>query len=54
MWRRQRDTYRWERSEVKRPNERSRRTWEDNNKVDLQEMGWGGMDLTNLAESRDM
>jgi len=46
-------TYRWERPEVKRPNERLRHTWEDNRKVDLQEVGWEGMNLIDLAESRD-
>ena len=44
------DTYRWERPEVKRPNERARRTWEDNSKMDLQEVGLEGMDLIDLAE----
>jgi hypothetical protein len=30
--------------EGKRPLERSRHTWEDNNKIDLRDIGWGGMD----------
>ena len=47
------DRYKWERPEVKRSIERPRRTTDDNSKVDLQEVGWGGMDLTDLAESRD-
>jgi hypothetical protein len=33
------------RPEGKRPLERPRRRWEDNIKIDLQEMGWGGMGL---------
>jgi len=39
--------------EVKRPLGRPRHRWEDNIKVDLQEVGWGGMDWINLAEDRD-
>jgi hypothetical protein len=27
--------------------------WEDNIKIDLQEVGWGGLDWTGLAEDRD-
>jgi hypothetical protein len=27
--------------------------WEDNIKMDLQEMGWGGMDWIDLALDRD-
>jgi hypothetical protein len=30
--------------EGKRPLERPRRRWEDNIKLDLREIGWGGMD----------
>jgi hypothetical protein len=30
--------------EGKRPLGRPRRTWEDNVKMDLSEIGWGGMD----------
>jgi hypothetical protein len=37
----------------KGPHVRSRRTWEDNIKIDLQRMGWGGMDWINLSEGRD-
>jgi len=40
--------------EGKRPLGRSRRRWEDNNKVDLQEVGCGGMDWIDLTEGRDM
>ena len=32
------------RPEAKSPRGRSRRRWEDNIKIDLQEVGWGGMD----------
>jgi hypothetical protein len=33
----------------KRPLGRPRRIWEDNNKMDLRELGWGGMDWIGLA-----
>ena len=39
--------------EGKRPLERPRRRWEDNNKVDLQKVGCGGMDWIDLAQDRD-
>jgi hypothetical protein len=39
--------------EGKRPLRRPRRRWEDNIKMDLQEMGWGGLDWTDLAQDRD-
>jgi hypothetical protein len=29
------------------------RMWEDNVKIDLREIGWGGMDWINLAQDRD-
>jgi len=32
---------------------RPRHRWEDNIKMDLQEMGCGGMDLIELAQNRD-
>jgi hypothetical protein len=32
---------------------RPRRRWEDNNKMDLQEMGCGGVDWIVLAQDRD-
>jgi hypothetical protein len=41
-----------ERSEGRRPLGRPRGTWEDNIKMDLQEVGWG-MDLIQLAQDRD-
>ena len=37
----------------KRPLGRPRRRWEDNIKMDLQEVGCGGMDLIELAQNRD-
>ena len=39
--------------EGKRPLGRSRRKWEDNIKMDLQEVGYGGMDWIELAQDRD-
>jgi hypothetical protein len=39
--------------EGKRPLERHRRRWEDNIKMDLQEVGYGGMDWIELAQDRD-
>jgi hypothetical protein len=40
--------------EGKRPLGRPRRRWEDNIKMDLQEVGCGGMEWTKLAQGRDM
>ena len=39
--------------EVKRSLGRSRHRWEDNIKIDLQEIGCGGVDLINGAQDRD-
>ena len=39
--------------EGKRPLGRSRRGWEDNIKMDLEEVGCGGMDWIELAQDRD-
>ena len=39
--------------EGKRPFRRPGRRWEDNIKMDLQEVGCGGMDWIELAEDRD-
>jgi hypothetical protein len=40
------------RPEGRRPLERPRRRWEDNIKMDLQEVGWG-MDWIDMAQDRD-
>jgi hypothetical protein len=32
---------------------RTRCRWEDNIKMDLREVGWGGMDWIHLAQDRD-
>jgi hypothetical protein len=39
--------------EGKRPLGGSRRKWMDNIKVDLLEMGWGGVDWIGLTQNRD-
>jgi hypothetical protein len=39
--------------EGRRPLGRPRRRWEDNIKMDLREVAWGGMDWINLALDRD-
>jgi hypothetical protein len=39
--------------EGRRPLERPRRRWEDNIKMDLREVGWGGADWIDLAQDRD-
>ena len=40
-------------SEGKKPLGRGRSRWEDNIKMDLQEVGCGGMDWIELAQDRD-
>jgi hypothetical protein len=40
-------------SEGKRPLGRPRHRWVDNIKMDLREIGWGGMDWIGLAQDRD-
>jgi hypothetical protein len=40
--------------ERKRPLGRPRRRWEDNIKMDLQEVGCGDMDWIELAQDRDL
>jgi len=49
------DTYRdmLGRPDRMRPLARSRHRWNDNIKVDLQEVRWGGMDWIILAQDRD-
>jgi hypothetical protein len=42
------------RPEGRRPLGRPRCRWEDNIKLDLQLVGWWGMDGIELAEDRDM
>jgi hypothetical protein len=39
--------------EGKKPLGRPRRRWENNIKMDLREIGWGGMDWIDLAQDRD-
>jgi hypothetical protein len=39
--------------ERRRPLGRPRRRWEDNIKMDLQQVGWGGMDWIDMAQDRD-
>jgi hypothetical protein len=41
------------RPEGRRPLERSRRRWEDNIKMDLHEVGLGGIDWIDMAQDRD-
>jgi hypothetical protein len=41
------------RPEGKRALGRPRRRWEDNIKMDLQEVGWGGMDWIDMAQDRN-
>jgi hypothetical protein len=39
--------------EGKRPPGRPRRRWEDNIRMDLRKIGWGGMNWIELAQDRD-
>jgi hypothetical protein len=39
--------------EGKRPLGRPGQRWADNIKMDLRERGWGGVDLTDVAQNRD-
>jgi hypothetical protein len=41
------------RPEGRRPLGRPRRRWEDNIKMDLQEVVWGAMDWIDMAQDRD-
>ena len=43
----------WGKPKGKRPLGRPRRRWEDNIKIDLQEVGCLGMDWIKLAQDRD-
>jgi hypothetical protein len=46
--------FRWGKPEGKRPLGRPRSRWEDNIKMDLQEVGYGGfMDWIELVQDRD-
>jgi hypothetical protein len=38
----------------KRPLGRRKIRWEDNIKMDIREVGWGGMDWIHLAQDRDV
>jgi len=38
---------------VKKPLGRPRSRWEDNIKMDLEEVGWEGVDWIHLAQDRD-
>ena len=46
-------TYFWWGNLREKPLGRTRHKWEDNIKMDLQEMGWGGMDWIDLVQDRD-
>jgi hypothetical protein len=39
--------------ERKRPVRRPRCGWDDNIKMDLREIGWGGVEWINLSQDRD-
>jgi hypothetical protein len=39
--------------EGRRPLGRPRHRWEDNIKMDFQEVGWGGIDWIDVAQDRD-
>jgi hypothetical protein len=41
------------RPNVEGPLRRPRRRWEDNIKMDLREIGWGGMDWIHVAQDLD-
>jgi len=45
--------FRWGTHNAKRPLERPRHRWKDDIKMDLQEVGWEGMDWIALAQDRD-
>jgi hypothetical protein len=39
--------------EGKRPLRKHRHRWQNSNKMDLREIGWGGIDWINLAQDRE-
>jgi hypothetical protein len=39
--------------EGKRPLETPTHIWQDNVRIDLREIGWGGVDWVHLAQDRD-
>jgi hypothetical protein len=43
----------WESPKEKRPLERPRRRWEDGIRMDLRDIGWGGVEWIRLAQDRD-
>jgi hypothetical protein len=45
--------YWWESQKGKKPLGRRRRRWVDNVKMNLREIGWGGIDWIDLAQDRD-
>jgi hypothetical protein len=46
--------YWWEsRKEVRKPLGRPRRSWVDDIKMDLRELGWDGIDWIDLVQDRD-
>jgi hypothetical protein len=45
--------YWWVKPEGKKPLGRPRCRWSDDNKMDLREIGWVGMDWIYLAQDRD-
>jgi hypothetical protein len=51
----ERDVYRvlMGKPEGKRPLGRPRRRWEDENRMDFREIGWGSVDWIQLAQDRD-
>jgi hypothetical protein len=53
MERRMHIGYWWESQKVRDHWEDPRCRWVDNNKMDLREIGWDGMDWIDLAQHRD-
>jgi hypothetical protein len=42
----------WQESHEERDHQEPRHRWVDNIKIDLREIGWGGMDWTDLDQDR--